>query len=160
MFIRPNQDSSEIEEAGVKNFKVIYKGSHSESLNDLRHAIYMRIIASSNTEVRPEVLPPTESAARCHCCRVYIQVQTWKNLREVMDPTEWGYTCKYDQFIPIMSKLPLAPTDLLKVVRCSCKTSNCTTRTCSCRKAGIPCVSACMHSLSREQLFESAGCYS
>ena len=39
-----------------------------------------------------------------------------------------------------------APDDLLKVVRCKCKSTSCNqcgTNLCSCRKNGLSCVSAC-----------------
>ena len=40
----------------------------------------MNAIAGSLQSVRPEALPPTESAARFHCQRVYLQVMAWKHL--------------------------------------------------------------------------------
>ena len=37
---------------------------------------------------------------------------------------------------------PPAPPNLLKIVRCSCKTG-CKTMTCSCRKHGLKCTDSC-----------------
>jgi len=43
-----------------------------------------------------------------------------------------------------MTDLQVAPDDLLKIVRCKCKTT-CATMMCSCRKLGHTCFSACEH---------------
>ena len=145
LFYKENQTPEAVENAGIQIFIHEYKGMNSKSLNDLRYCLYVKYIASSNAPLRPEVLPPTESAARQHARRVYHQVQTWLQLRETLDPTKWGWKLENGRLTPIMTEFPLAPNDLLKVVRCACRHSNCSTKLCSCRKAGIPCVSACSH---------------
>ncbi len=43
---------------------------------------------------------------------------------------------------PILTELPPAPSDLLKVIKCSC-TGTCDNLRCSCRKNGIQCSIAC-----------------
>ena len=106
---------------------------------------YIQGVASSNTGMKPETLPPTESAADFHSRRVYFQVQEWKHLAANLTPTNWGWRTKNNHLVPVMTDKELAPIELLKIVRFSCKSAGCVTRACSCRKAGLPCVSACMN---------------
>ena len=69
----------DIEFTGLGLFKKLYNGRENESLNELRYARYMNAIAGSLQSVRPEALPPAESAARFHCQRIYLQVIAWKH---------------------------------------------------------------------------------
>jgi len=50
---------------------------------------------------------------------------------------------------PVTTDLPAAPDDLLKVIHCKCRLlepgRTCLHQTCTCRKHGLPCVSACKH---------------
>jgi len=48
--------------------------------------------------------------------------------------------------MPVATDPPAAPVNLLKVIRCKCKMDTgqaCSSQTCSCRKHGLPCLSAC-----------------
>ena len=48
--------------------------------------------------------------------------------------------------MPVITDLIPAPENLLKFVQCKCKLTSrnpCGTNTCSCRKNGLKCVSAC-----------------
>ena len=162
IFSQEDQSPEVIEEAGKNLFKDLYKGSVQDSLNDLRFNQYMKIITSSDTRLQPESLPPTESAAGCHSRRVYLQVQVWKKLNDsAVDPLFWGWKLQNDRLTPIMTEMALAPKELLNIVRCSCKSSDCSScksSDCSskvqivpqqvqssCRKTGLPCLYACTH---------------
>ena len=146
IFSQEDQSPEVIEEAGKNLFKDLYKGSVQDSLNDLRFNLYMKAITSSDTRLQPESLPPTESAAGCHSRRVYLQVQVWKKLNDsAVDPLFWGWKLQNDRLTPIMTEMALAPKELLNIVRCSCKSSDCSSKRCSCRKAGLPCLYACTH---------------
>ena len=57
-------------------------------------------------------------------------------------PTEWGWKIENNKYVPIQFEVPVAPDHILKFVRCKCKGS-CSTTSCSCRKHGLHCVSAC-----------------
>ena len=112
----------------------------------------MNTLASSQLSIRSETLPPTESAARFHCRRVYLQVQTWKHLASNTTlEEEWGWKLEKGHLEPIMTDREPAPPDLLNVIRCKCKLSRCSSISCSCRKYGLHCVSA-MSSLSWRKL--------
>ena len=41
-----------------------------------------------------------------------------------------------------MTRAKHAPEEILKIIRCNCKTE-CGNRRCSCRKADLPCTAAC-----------------
>jgi hypothetical protein len=101
-----------------------------------------------NGLILPEKLPPTERAAHFHGFRVHLQVIEWKMLDENynLNPTEWGWKSVDGFLAPIPTDKEIAPPDLLKVIRCNCKTSSknqCGTKTCMCRKHGIKCMLAC-----------------
>ena len=46
------------------------------------------------------------------------------------------------RLVLIETELDAAAKELLQIIRCSCKTG-CTSKRCSCKKHGIPCITAC-----------------
>ena len=50
---------------------------------------------------------------------------------------------KYENVVPVMTLLPPAPDELLRVIRCNC-TTDCSTARCSCRKHSLECSPACV----------------
>ena len=72
-------------------------------------------------------MTPTDRAAYYHDLRAHLQIVTWKFLdsKEIqLDPRDCGYLCKNGQNIsPITTDREVAPENILKVVRCSCKES-------------------------------------
>ena len=98
--------------------------------------------------VEPEKLPPTEDAARFHGYRVHLQIVEWKLLDDTMNLNHenWGWKVDNGTFTPIRTMKPVAPDNILKVIRCKCKSASinqCGTNLCSCRKNGLNCMSAC-----------------
>ena len=94
----------------------------------------------------PSKMPPTERSAYFHGLRVHLQIMTWKMLQNDIDPEEWGWCKKDNELVPIMTDNDVAPENLLKVIRCNCKTTSrnqCGSNLCSCRKHGLKCVSTC-----------------
>ena len=59
-----------------------------------------------------------------------------------MDPTNFGWMQKDDKLIPVLAEKPPAPSSLLELIRCNCKT-DCNTRRCRCRKHGLECTPMC-----------------
>ena len=59
-----------------------------------------------------------------------------------VDPLKWGWEEKNNVYHPIMTDLPPAHSDILKVIKCSCN-GNCETLKCTCRKNGIDCSVYC-----------------
>ena len=146
-FLQDNKSQNEIAESGSLIFRHLYGGKEVANLNDLRYKKYAHLLSKSTKSLRPESLPPTESAARYHSLRVYLQTQRWKHLSEShLNPLDWGWILEKGHLVPKMTDKAPGPDSLLKIVRCACNTSNCVTN-CSCKKHGLPCVSACKHCL-------------
>ena len=107
----------------------------------------MRAAATSKTTLKPQALPPTESAAQYHFLRMHLQVIEWKTLMDVeLDPLNWGWRLSNGSYEPIMSDINPAPENILNFIRCNCNISKknpCSTNICSCRNYGLVCVSAC-----------------
>ena len=135
--------------AGLQLISFVYGGKSADSLNHLRYVTFMNITASSSKQLRPERLPPTESAAKFHIYRAHLQVLQWKSLTSCeLKPEEWGWKVVDGQYLPIFTDCDPAPKDLMDVVKCKCKTDTkrpCSSQLCSCVKHGVPCLAACKH---------------
>jgi len=85
----------------------------------------------------------TASATQYHSLRVYFQVQQWLGLSDTsLQPQCWGWKLSSGKLFPVyMDKAP-APSELLQIVRCSCK-SDCSSMKCTCKKNGLDCSPAC-----------------
>ena len=67
-----------------------------------------------------------------------------------MKETDCEWTTKDDNLVPVMTDLPPAPDELLRVIRCNC-TTDCSTARCSCRKHSLECSCALpLHAVSAE----------
>jgi hypothetical protein len=143
----PQASQEEVGKAGILLLVLIYGGKPSDSLNSLRHSKYMSMCASATGRPIPERLPPTENAAFFHTLRAHLQVIQWLQLTtDGIEPTEWGWNYSGDHYTPTTMTLEPAPPELLKVIRCACKSSNpnqCGGNACTCKKHGLVCVSAC-----------------
>ena len=68
-------------------------------------------------------------------------------MSEVIHAVEWGWQLEGTSLKPILTDQKPAPEDLLKVIRCSCKSASknqCGIGSkCTCRVNGLLCVSAC-----------------
>jgi len=118
-----------------------------ESLDKLRYTTYMKLCSSSKMAITPQQLPPTSRAAYYNSLHAHHQIMDWKSLStQPLNPTDWGWQVQSGTLVPITTDQKPAPDDLLKVIRCSCKTTShnaCGTNLCSCRRNGLFCVSAC-----------------
>ena len=95
--------------------------------------------------IDPSKLTPTENTAYYHVLRVYFQVLVWDTLDQFcVDPLEWGWKSTNGVLTPVQTDNECAPQDLLKFVRCQCKTG-CRTAHYSCKRHGLRCVAACKH---------------
>ena len=97
-------------------------------------------------------IPPTPSAFRQYLLRALVQAFTLRhaNLPESpVIPVHKGYFgWKWDEneWKPIPSGTPVAPPDILEVVKCNCS-GICETRACSCFKDSLSCTEMCHISL-------------
>lgn len=64
-----------------------------------------------------------------------------------MKEEEWGWKLSNGVYVPITSDMEPAPPELLDIIKCKCKLESgrlpCSSLVCSCRKHGLPCISAC-----------------
>ena len=58
-----------------------------------------------------------------------------------MKPTDWGWILKDAMLYPVLTDLPPAPVDILKVIKCSCM-GECDKMRCSCHKNGMLCTTS------------------
>jgi hypothetical protein len=128
--------------AGIDLLLALYGGKVGETLSDLRYSKYCTM--SLSKRFQPERLPPSESAARMHSMRVHLQAVIWGTLdNSDIKPTDWGWKLvNGNRLSPIQIDGPIAPDNVITVVRCNCK-GTCSSTACSCRKHGLHCVSAC-----------------
>lgn len=137
-FYKAQSTSDEIKEAGEKVMLQLF-GSNEKSINECRIDRFSVSVTSAKS-VNLATLPPTSSASHQHSLRTYYQVQTW--LKNPLRASDWGWEKTETLFLPIKTTEPLAPSELLKLIHCSCTMSGCT-KSCSCRKAGMKCTRAC-----------------
>lgn len=142
LFCTSGLSQIEVEQIGCSVMAYLFGGSSSESLIDCRCRLFLEKVTVSKNFVKPERLPPTQSAAKYHCLRVYYQMCVWRKCCFDMDPTEWGWCLQDNKYVPKLMDLPPAPLKLLEVMYCRC-TTGCSTMRCGCRNRGLPCTSAC-----------------
>ena len=115
----------------------LFGGKHAHSFDTMGYNILCKKVVSSSSFLTPERLPPTESATKLHCCSLYYQIMVWIGMEEGMDPMKWGWKLLDNRFVPLMSRMNVAPNSLLQVIHCNCSTA-CKTLHCSCRRYGLP----------------------
>ena len=83
--------------------KKIVHGAKETTLNMHRYITYTGLNYSSKYQVKPEKLPPTETAAECYSLRVHCQILKSKNEDETdFSPTQWEWkNCLYTQTVII-----------------------------------------------------------
>ena len=101
----------------VKNSSLSCK--QDEHLEDLCYSLFCKKVTTSKTAVFPENLPPATDAAKYHSYRVFHQVQAWKGVN--LDPKDWGLIVKDNLLLPIGTKRPPAPDELMKLIKCNGK---------------------------------------
>ena len=137
-----NLKQPEVIKSGEMAISCLYNGSTSEGLDSLRFRRFANKVMTSTTFVQVHTLPPTSAAASYYSLRVYLQVQTWIGNGDNLEPLKWGWDRTDNMLLPIKTHLQPAPDDLLKIIRCQCK-SNCDSKRCTCRKHGLECSSGC-----------------
>jgi len=67
----------------------------------------------------------------------------WATLTlHVLNPTDWDWKLEEGRHCPIRTDLPIAPADILHIIRCGCKTG-CGSALCSCQKNRLSFMSEC-----------------
>ena len=127
---------------GLNILLKLFNAKHEKSLNELRAKKYLEKLSGlSKNAIKPEILGPTQDAAELHLFRCYYQIQIWKEESSI-DPLLWGWKKHNGKIMPIEMRDPIAPPELLKVIRCKCKT-DCSNNQCSCRRFNVFCTNMC-----------------
>ena len=133
---------AEIIQAGEEYLLCLYNGAPYEGLDYLRFRKFATKVMTNTSSVQVHALQPTSAAASYHSMRAYLQVLEWTENVSNLNPLEWGWKQAENLLLPIQTHLQPAPEDLLKIIRCSCK-SNCDSKRCTCRKHGLECSPGC-----------------
>ena len=119
----------------------LYGRTDYASLDKLRAHLF----ASSRRDLR--TLPPTEDSFRFHVLRSLSQISLYKQAtlcNPILLPLEkYGRYVEKDRLLPIMKEKPSKPA-IAKLTFCKCKKSPHCLKNCSCAKAGVDCILACM----------------
>ena len=144
VFDNESAAAEEIVVAGEKALVAMFNGKKNESLNALRLRRYCEKVATRLHRVEAKSLPPTRAASKFHSYRVYLQICQWKNPQCNLQEESWGWKLTDSGYSPILTDLPPAPAELLKIIRCDCAKDYSSAR-CTCRKNGLKCSLACGH---------------
>ena len=123
---------------GFNCILAMYGAKTADNLNYLRYKRFLAL-AAKDKSVQLSSLPPTEDAAKLHIKRVYLQIQQWKH-NSLMSPEQWGWRIE-NYLKPVTMTEPAAPTNVLNIIFCSCKTG--CGAACGCRKSGLHCSPVC-----------------
>ena len=137
----PGTDRESILLSGRLIMSFIY-GDSTASLSKLRYTKFCSVL-TSHKNLKPETLPPTESATDQHTLRAYLQIHDWLLLSSMtLPPVEYGWRkCSDNTFEPVPTTEDVAPPQLLKITACKCK-ARCGAR-CQCKKNNVLCIDAC-----------------
>ena len=70
------------------------------------------------------------------------EVQQW--IGNNLCPTDWGWQYRDGSLVQLSTDRPVAPTSVLRIVSCGCKTG--CRKTCGCHEAGLYCSPMCRYS--------------
>jgi len=140
--------------SGCQLLVALYTGQPGvHNLDKMKHSTYMKLVATSKTQILPKQLLPTERASYLHCLRAHLQVMEWQQLRIQTSPCDLGWETVSEKLVPIATDKDPAPKTLLNVVRCCSKVESrncCGSGLCSCGKNWLPCVAACTNCRGKE----------
>ena len=85
-----NKTHNEIETAGQQALLLFMRARKSETVQMLKSRIFKEKVGSSQCFVKPELLPPTDSALKYHSFRCYYQILVLKEEHAYENPCSWG----------------------------------------------------------------------
>lgn len=132
---------------------VCYNMSGCESLNEARVKAWQNKMRRNALEP-PKLcsLPPTDAAFRENALRGHLAVAVMRDCLKpdppALAPVDHGWhhcegsTILFPTIVP--PDTPLAPGDLLKLIKCACSSDqSCATKRCSCKSNGLNCTIFC-----------------
>ena len=128
-----------------------YGQSGCHSITEARQKVWTSKVARS-TASAPKLcsLPPTNEAFKQNVARAHLQLAVWRYALQPnppeLDPTTHGWTLEGKSLVPttVPDDVPLAPSDVLKLIKCNCTGSSpCKSQRCGCIKANLACSIFC-----------------
>ena len=120
-----------------------------DTIADLRGLLFSKYSYSK--------LPLTMSALKYRIFRVHYAALILKNctssIQNLPDPCGFGWGLDNGNLVPIMTDGLPAPTGLIELSTCTCKTG-CSSGRCTCKKNNLLCTEICKSS----DAFENSGC--
>ena len=92
--------------------------------------------------ISPQAQPPTTAGTKYHCLYVYFQLLEWKGCTNKFSPLHWGWKRCGGKLMPVLTNMPSAPDELLKMIQSNCR-KDCYSMRCMCRKYILKCSPAC-----------------
>ena len=115
---------------------------HVKTVKALRWSLFKKNQAESDR------LPPTQAALHQAILRVHYQLLVWNNdhvANPVLpSPEGYGWQDEDGKLVPVMTKLPPAPEEIIQLVQCKCAKSRCSNNRCQCQKAGLVSTDICL----------------
>ena len=140
-FYAPDSSKDDVKIAGEKLFDLLLNlSANEETLDATRLNIFQSKVIKGSAVIECKSLPPTSAAAEQHSYRVYLQIQTWREIP--LDTEQWGWKLHNGKYVPIPTLMPAAPVELMSIMHCNCK-SGCKNNQCTCRKNGLDCGPGC-----------------
>lgn len=131
-------DLEDLTNFGIELTVKLYSNKIHSSLESLRYDQF-----TSSILIPPERRAPSARVVYFHFLRVHHQVATFRHLKTMMPPEDFGFVRNEMGYEPIITDMEPAPPELLRNIRCSCTSSKSLCSQCTCTKYGIPCSSHC-----------------
>ena len=155
----------QVVEAGQAFICALYGQRQGTTMGEARYRLY----AKKSGKLLKLSLPPTQKNLLFHIFRAHLQTILAKSADQQAPPElnirHFGWDIKDGVPVPMTSRQPPGPQDIMDVVRCGCKAEDntCGTASCSCRHAKILCTvycacgDNCFNTFKREIEDERAG---
>ena len=142
-------DISLVLEEALENLQVLYGVTEKcKDASDLRYQVWCKKMGHA-THLVLKNLPPTSPALIQNVKRAHYTCALWKSACQVYpvdaDLTRFGWREVNGGLIPDIGDITVAPSDILKLLSCNCKSATpCRSGRCSCKKANLPCTVFCL----------------
>ena len=141
-FLKIDNNKEIIEKTGENAALVLFEANQYElTINVVRTRMFSKKVAKATNFVKPERLPPTNSALKFHSFRVYFQIMKWLGI-DTLKTEDWGWVNVEGKLLPRTTDKQPTPDSLLKTIGCSCNSDYSSMR-CGCRKGSYSCSSVC-----------------
>ena len=98
-------------------------------------------------QAQSENLPPTQSTLKSAILRAHYQTMTWikaNNADQNLPPPEqYVYQIEGNIYTAMTTPQSPAPSAIIHLIKCGCKSSQCRTNQCKCRRNGLQCTELC-----------------